>query len=1252
MASPSPSPSPSPQRVRRKPVPKLDLKDAVDISPVLPNPANVINMKRASFALYPDPVPVQVLSAAPTSSPSVVTMTSSGAQPHYTRRRANTALATPLPSPTPVPEPAPPRRGGLARLQQLLPHHSHGHSPRKPTISSPTPADFPPELLPLALSTLPKSPAVRTRDLPRPTTLHCLPSPAGLGDVELGVCPGMAFGVGVPPLALQVSVSTSVLSSPTSRPTLLSPLSASSRSSSSSDGSRFSSGGETAGTSPPLSPLSPLSPLCPISPTSPLSALSPSGGELKQSPSMKLKRKGSGKIVKRRPSVSVSVSGASTPPNGLLSRGRMLLRRRFRLPTTPNLLTAGTRSTTRNRRMQVGVVSPSTRTRNRPPSPPSRLPRAPPSPLPRASRSFAPSGVRVAFGELLGASSVPPLAGEDEEGAAGEVGHAGVARRTLVVFLRHFWCPLCQDYMVALARGVRGASGAGGFYDYAYDYDSATATAPSNAIPPSLSELFCPPSPTSPTSAPAVSTENKEACPACAASGSVTFAYLESLVGPHSPSPVEGENGEGAEASEWAARACAGLCDSAAAEVGPRRRRAPAGRATTTLKIVEEKTSPRKARTSCSSPPARITLAERYLASFAFGVPSEDGDYQVRAGFDLGDPLVQPGSPRVPVHAHTAQKPGKRGGARGGIASVRLFVDPRPAEGVYAALGMGWAVGGGSKGGSPAASAAASPVVSPTMSPTVPTFAREREPASPTEAAHGHGHGSPPGSISRAFSALRRRESELGCGFEEEEMCVARDGEDLHAHFATDSPLVPVTYNPHAHLGSGLDSAHDDDPHAAPATPTTANSTPTLRCTYAHRMQTTRGHASVARVLAAAGVRVPVGANSASNEDREAQRLVRAVSGSRASRSVSGSTSLKRSTSTSAVSGSHSRASGALPRSVSVAPGGNLSARPETLAGAAPLERTAGPALGVDAACGWRDVLCARGREYFHQVCGAAWGTVDGEGEEKEKRGREDLHHSALLEDAKDDSKANDVETTPRERPQIPRSASTPPLSISARASAIWENRERHGWAHVPHWGAGVGVIWEGDDAGVEREREGGGRREPAMRATLSASSSRPWALAAASLGVVRVAGVVGGFGDCVQGVREDEVQFDDDGVGVGVDFGVDCSRASSEDDGDDERSDREDARRGEHLRGLVRRGAKYGYGHGHARAQSEYAGAVHGHAEEEGGDGYEYGFGYEGDGYGSPVDGEDVWMRARAQSLARLRARKEVRRGGGADEI
>ncbi|KAJ7823471.1 hypothetical protein B0H14DRAFT_3730079 [Mycena olivaceomarginata] len=188
-------------------------------------------------------------------------MTSSGTQSHYTHRRANTALTTPLPLPRPVPEPAPPRRGGLARLQQLLPH---------------------------------------------------------------------------------------------------------------------------------------------------------SGRELKQSPSMKLKRKGSGKIVKPWPSMSVSISGASTPPTRLLSRGRMLLRRPFRLPTTPKLPIAGRR-----------------RNQNHPPSRPSHPLRAPPSPLPCASCLSPPATCGVVFGELLGVSSVPPLAGEDEEGAAEEgEGGGGTEERT------------------------------------------------------------------------------------------------------------------------------------------------------------------------------------------------------------------------------------------------------------------------------------------------------------------------------------------------------------------------------------------------------------------------------------------------------------------------------------------------------------------------------------------------------------------------------------------------------------------------------------------------------------------------------------------------------------------------------------------------------------------------------------------------------------------------------------------------------
>jgi hypothetical protein len=64
---------------------------------------------------------------------------------------------------------------------------------------------------------------------------------------------------------------------------------------------------------------------------------------------------------------------------------------------------------------------------------------------------------------------------------------------------------------------------------------------------------------------------------------------------------------------------------------------------------------------------------------------------------------------------------------------------------------------------------------------------------------------------------------------------------------------------------------------------------PTLRCTSAHRMQTPRGHASVARVLAAAGVHLPpshtsldatTAATKKTARDKDAQKLVRAVSGS------------------------------------------------------------------------------------------------------------------------------------------------------------------------------------------------------------------------------------------------------------------------------------------------------------------------------------------------------------------------------------
>ncbi|KAJ7442427.1 hypothetical protein FB451DRAFT_109783 [Mycena latifolia] len=54
-------------------------------------------------------------------------------------------------------------------------------------------------------------------------------------------------------------------------------------------------------------------------------------------------------------------------------------------------------------------------------------------------------------------------------------------RRTLVVFLRHFWSPLCQDYVVARASAARAAcagdsaiSGTGGLYCYPYLADECT----------------------------------------------------------------------------------------------------------------------------------------------------------------------------------------------------------------------------------------------------------------------------------------------------------------------------------------------------------------------------------------------------------------------------------------------------------------------------------------------------------------------------------------------------------------------------------------------------------------------------------------------------------------------------------------------------------------------------------------------------------------------------------------------------------
>ncbi|KAJ7707337.1 hypothetical protein B0H17DRAFT_1032420, partial [Mycena rosella] len=249
----------------------------------------------------------------------------------------------------------------------------------------------------------------------------------------------------------------------------------------------------------------------------------------------------------------------------------------------------------------------------------------------------------------------------------------------------------------------------------------------------------------------------------------------------------------------------------------------------------------------------------------------------------------------------------------------------------------------------------------------------------------------------------------------------------------------------------------------------------------------------------------------------------------------------------------------------------------------------------------------------------------------------------------------------------------------------MWEGRHGHGG-----WGARDGnVIWEG--------RERGREREPAMPATLSASSSRPWALA----GGGSCASLASLGSEC--GVLEDEGdgeggEVDGEGEGEGVlslssasasasassdslsfsskacdmrlrkeassgSSGVYTASASASpsaspsasegegedaEEGDDERSERgvpgaecgpysfkHGRTRSEYTQDEARH-----HGHGRGRAQSESSGATHGHGHGE------YGAGYKGDGYGG--DEEDAWVRARAVSLARLRARKEARRGGG----
>ncbi|KAJ7081800.1 hypothetical protein B0H15DRAFT_932805 [Mycena belliarum] len=829
----------------------------------------------------------------------------------------------------------------------------------------------------------------------------------------------------------------------------------------------------------------------------------------------------------------------------------------------------------------------------------------------------APSGVRVPFGALLGMRAKDDCSGYMRDS---DSMHYTTRRRTLVVFLRHFWCPLCQDYMVALASAVRAACG---------ESSDAKPTSIPISIPPST---IHPSSTSTPASEPEPEHEHEQ----------------------DHPTPVPAGHGAQTEAAEpRALRACGALgCSAPPAIV-----RIPSIRcidpntdfkqdAASSVEVGAEQDEDGEtdADADADTPtethlllvaPGAHTLAARYLASFGFPAALLEGEGM---RFDLGDPWG-PASDRQTVGGEPSATGygGAGGGAR--IASVRMVVDPRPAEGVYAALGMGWAPGIGGP-------------ASPPTSPVASTFSATQRAGAPAI---------PRVATSPVLSAI----SSHAAGF----------AFPLSPTLAGLSPVAPLSPLSHTASTLGLTPVGSTqapvpaDPHAAPesyvahrtlagvgavllralragmpvwerggdvrllggefvfevGTPAdipplslrSPASDDALRCTYAHRMQTTRGHANVRRVFQAAGVWVPPAiVENAKPLPRSASSVL--------------PRSLLHSASTTIMT--------ALPRPAS------------TTAAAAPVV----PAFIPRSMSTPRAFLRFAGPRGGRPPANAR-ATRDGAGVPAVNApGPKELNEPALV-------------VPSRERTGIPRSASTPPGWTGlweGKAAAIWEGRAGAMWeGRHGTWGTRSYTIWEGR----EPERV----REPAIPVTLTASSSRPWALAAAGSSASLASDNGGEFAlalECEGGGGDGEVRpvpvlslscasESSDSLSFSskagaqlrlragkVSSGSSGSEAYTDADGDDERSDGEAGRpfprstaSKDHA---VGRGRTHGnlYGNGHGRTQSESSGATHAEC------GYDFGSGYKGDGYG----GDEAWMRLRALSLARLRARKDARREGG----
>nr|GAT60369.1 predicted protein [Mycena chlorophos] len=812
--------------VRRKPAP------VVDAAALESNAKPAVLPTRHSFALY---------AASPLSTPSAQTTQASNtpsnaSPPHYSRRRTQ-STTTPMPTSSST----------RTRLARLLLHHT---SPRKPTISGPSPIEFPADLLPAEL--------VALKGGARAVALVDLPTPPEI----------------VSPATTQFSHSRS----------------------------SHSSGGETELTTPPVSPA-------------------------EEAPSLVTLL-----LRKQALGTSRSLDGHSVSFSGVRSPGK--------LSTSASELTASLDGHLCSPRRKPSVLRKSPSISSSLHSAPLH-PLAPPTPaaLARAARLplVSPNGVRVQFGVLLGMSREAL-----DLGASAVGGHASGpdVRRTLVVFLRHFWCPLCQDYMVALAGGVRAADAG-----------------------------VCP--------------EHPADCP--------DQHFLERLI--HSTT-----------------------------ELGSQ----------THLLIIA---------------PGSHTLAARYLQSFKFPQSST-------------------------------------------IASVRIYVDPTPADGVYAALGMGW----------------------------------DGAPSSATE------------------------DASTCCAHETPENSVGHGSVSYVDPEA--SPSSYITHGLFAGIGSVLLRA------VRSGLPVWAkggdikllggefvmeySANGSLRCTYAHRMQTPKGHAPVERVLAAAGLRM----SSTPSESMGLWRWKKKSPPSTMTRSAS-TTILPQST----------LAASILPRSASIVGTVSVPTSPPT--------STSPPSRG-----------------FLNRFGGPRAGRLP------------------LSKVSQSEAKSS-VASNPT-RSSIPRSASTPAaMGMFARAT------ER------------VGVLLEGinEDEPLQPQR----KREPAMPATLSASSSRPWALVGAARSSESLASSASSHSvSSKMPSKSSSGTTLPDGPLVCADPLADC------DEGKIAFPRRSLGSASEC--GLGGSKAPLPAGSRNRRRTSSESARL--------------------DSQPHVITWEDVWMRARALSLVRLRARKDVRRG------